>query len=350
MHLILDGGERRSAAGRRPMSYSDFEYVLKDIHHMMSACFGRAEPRLRALHYMLGLSGIMGDVAGTRRNVVAAPGTTDGAQRLLTTARWDEVAVRQKLVDLVLRNAGPGGDLYIIEASFAKKGRTAVATERQYSTDAGRITACQNAVLMFYGAVDGCLFLVDADLYLPSTWTDDQERRDQAKLPWHMGYRSKSRIARDMVDRAVAAGLQPGWVSLSLLCSDKSELLRWMQHRAVQYLATLTAGEFRDLSVPRPVVSGMAVTDRAVPCQVRPHLTEYYRACSRRPVAGDELGRMIEDMRTMHYRWQSLRQQIGIGRYEVRSWRGWQRHMILAMAVQIAHQLAGHQVVAAGSR
>lgn len=345
MQPIPDGGERRLRATMSLASDSDFERLLKYIHTMVSPCFGRAEPRLRAWQYMIDMAGTHRDATHTRRNIVASAGRSDGAQRLLSTAKWDETAVRGKLVDLVLLNAGRGGGLYVIEASFPKKGHTVVATERQFSGEYGRITVCQNALLVFYGTVDGRLFLVDADLYVPSSWTDDDQRRREAKLPWHVGYRSKSRIARDLVLRVVAAGLRPDRVNVSLCCAEKGDLLTWLHHMGMQYLATLTAGEFRDVSSAGPTAAGMTLTDRAVPSDVTPARTSYYRACSCRPLVGDEMGRMIDDLRRAQHRWHSLRQQIGISRYEVRSWHGWRRHMVLAMAVQIAGELAGHDVL-----
>jgi SRSO17 transposase len=296
---------------------------------------------------MLGLSGLLAQPTQARRNIASGSGRhrTDGAQRLLTMARWNEDEARAKLRDLVRAQAGPGGDLYVIEASFAKRGRSAVATERQCSVDSGWIESCQSAILLFYGAADGRLFLIDIDLYVPKNWLVNEDQRRRAKMPPHTVYRSKSRIARDMVDHALALGLDPARVVLSLFCSDKGSLLRWLQRNGTPYLAALTAGEFRDLAAVGPVITnGLVLTDRPSPRR-SPALyptAAYYRAASRRPQSDNDINRVIADVRRVDLRWRSMRRQIRIDRYEVRSWRGWQRHMTLAMAVQIALQLAGH--------
>jgi hypothetical protein len=335
------------ADGRPRQRFADVERALRNVHLIISSSFARAEPRLRALHYMLGLAGILVEPARARRNIASGSGRhrTDGAQRLLTTARWDEGDARTKLRDLVLERAGPGGVLYVMEASFVKRGSSAVATERQCSVDSGWIESCQSAILLFYGTVEGCLFLIDIDLYVPRNWVASEERRRHAKMPSHIGYRSKSRMARDMVDRATALGLAPERVVLSLFCSEKGSLLRWLQGRRTQYLAALTSGEFRDLAAIGPVVTnGMVLTDRsAARDSVAPYpMAAYYRAASRGPLTDGDINRTIAEARRMSLRWRSMRQQIRIDRYEVRSWRGWQRHMTLAMAAQIATQLAGH--------
>jgi hypothetical protein len=332
---------------RPPRWYADFEYALRNVHLVISSSFARAEPRLRALQYMFGLSGILVEPARSRRNIASGAGKrrTEGAQRLLTMARWDEADARAKLRELVLERAGPGGDLYVIEASFAKRGSSAVATERQCSAENGWIESCQSAILMFYGAVDGSLFLVDIDLYVPPSWVANADRRRHVRMPPHTVYRSKSRIARDMVDDATALGLDPGRVTLSLFCSEKSSLLGWLQGKEIQYLAALTAGEFRDLAAVRSLMPpGMIVADRSASRGIAAQYPTavYFRAASRQPLADNDMNRMIAEFRRMDLRWRSMRRHVLIDRYEVRSWHGWQRHMTLAMAVQIAQQLAGH--------
>ncbi|HEY3606330.1 MAG TPA: transposase [Pseudonocardiaceae bacterium] len=335
------------ADGRPRQRFADVEHALRSVHLIISSSFARAEPRLRALHYMHGLAGILVEPAQARRNIASGSGRhrTEGAQRLLTTAQWDEGKARARLRDLVLKRAGPGGILYVIEASFVKRGSSAVATERQCSVDSGWIESCQSAILLFYGTADGCLFLIDIDLYVPRDWVASEERRRYAKMPPNIVYRSKSRMARDMVDRATALGLAPERVVLSLFCAEKGSLLRWLQGRRTQYLAGLTAGEFRDLAAVGPVAAnGMLLTDRsAARDSVTPYQTAaYYRAASRRALTDGDVNRMIAEARRMDIRWRSMRQQIRIDRYEVRGWRGWQRHMTLAMAAQIATELAGH--------
>lgn len=309
---------------------------MREIHLAVSGYFARAEPRLRALHYMLGVAGLG---TGTRRSIASGVDEqrTDGAQRLLTKARWDENAVRAKLVDVVRAKAGPGGGLYVLEVSFPKRGQAAVGTERRLNTACGRMEICQNAVLMFYGAVDGCLFLVDADLYVPRGWLLDPDRARQA----HTGYRSRTRIVADMVDRAAASGLASGRIALSFQCPDKPELLGLLQRRRMEYLTWLTAGEFRDLA-GQDRQNGMVLIDEPAPRALTawfPQAT-HYRSCSSRALPGHELDRRIDELRRAHARWQRIQQQTRIGQYEVRGWRGWHRHMTLSMAAQIASQLA----------
>ncbi len=57
--------------------------------------------------------------------------------------------------------------------------------------------------------------LVDQRLYLPESWTSDQDRCEAAGVPEErQGYRSKTQLALKMVERALKRGhLRAGWVA-----------------------------------------------------------------------------------------------------------------------------------------
>nr|WP_020667205.1 transposase [Amycolatopsis nigrescens] len=299
-----------------------------------------------------------------RRNIAsyANERRADGAQRLLTMAQWDEAEVRANLLDVVKRHFGlASGGLYVTEVTFVKKGSDAVAVERQFSVDNRRLENCQLAMLMFYAAPGGALVLIDAVPYLPSSWLSDADRRRKASIPSDLGYRTKSQIAAGMINRAVEAGLEPQWALFSLLCSDKVTLRRNLQAKGIPYLMSLTTGEFEGLSGMEPDdprLGADALTERyprGGP-KGRPRLVEqyaarppvgrdpahsaYYCAGNRRLASNGELSQLISELRRMDARWRNMRSEIKLDRYEVRSWRGWHRHMTLAMVVQTAIVLA----------
>jgi len=55
--------------------------------------------------------------------------------------------------------------------------------------------------------------LIDRALYLPKTWTDDPARRAAAHVPPGTAFATKPRLARAMIERAMAAGVPFGWVA-----------------------------------------------------------------------------------------------------------------------------------------
>ncbi|MGH3548707.1 MAG: transposase [Pseudonocardiaceae bacterium] len=341
---------------------ADIAYWLKELHELISPNFTRAEPRQRAWNYMCGLA--EQTAPGGRRNIAsyANERRADGAQRLLTMAQWDENEVRRNLLEVVKRYFGlANGGLYMTEGTFAKKGSDAVAVDRQFSVDNRRLENCQIALLMFYSTPGGALVLIDAEPYLPSSWLGDANRRRKASIPSDLGYRTKSQIVIGMIKRAMDAGLEPRMSSFSLLCSDKITLRRTLQERGIPYLIPLTLGEFESLSgmeTKDPRLDVMTLTGRTPRSYYhgRPQLVEqyaahspsgrcsshsaYYCAGTRRLISNGELSQLIIELKRMEARWRAIRLEIRLDRYEVRSWRGWHRHMTLAMAVQTAMELA----------
>ena len=55
--------------------------------------------------------------------------------------------------------------------------------------------------------------LIDRALYLPKTWTNDPARRAAAHVPPGTVFATKPRLAREMIERAIAAGVPFGWVA-----------------------------------------------------------------------------------------------------------------------------------------
>ncbi|MFO0878146.1 MAG: transposase [Gemmataceae bacterium] len=55
--------------------------------------------------------------------------------------------------------------------------------------------------------------LLDRALYLPREWANDDERREGAGVPEEIAFATKVVLARQMIDRAVAAGVPAKWVT-----------------------------------------------------------------------------------------------------------------------------------------
>lgn len=77
--------------------------------------------------------------------------------------------------------------------------------QRQHNGTAGKITNCQVGVFLAYASPKGRA-LVDRELYLPRSWTGDQERLAGAQVPEDRKFRTKPQLLQTMIERAVAAG------------------------------------------------------------------------------------------------------------------------------------------------
>ncbi|MBO0782368.1 MAG: IS701 family transposase [Ktedonobacteraceae bacterium] len=109
--------------------------------------------------------------------------TPYGVQYLLDRATWNEDAVRDALRIYVCEAlADPQAILILDETGFLKKGTKSVGVQRQYSGTAERIENCQIGVFLAYTSRNGRA-LIDRELYLPKSWTQDPERCRAAHVP-----------------------------------------------------------------------------------------------------------------------------------------------------------------------
>ena len=53
--------------------------------------------------------------------------------------------------------------------------------------------------------------LIDRELYLPRSWTEDRDRCRAAGIPDETGFATKPRLAQVMLRRAITAGVPFAW-------------------------------------------------------------------------------------------------------------------------------------------
>ena len=105
--------------------------------------------------------------------------------------------------------------VWVLDGSdFPKQGRKSVGVARQYCGRLGKVANCQAGMFLAYISPLGRA-LVDKGLYLPESWTVDQDRCTAAGVPEERRrYRSKTQLALEMVERALERGhLKAGWVA-----------------------------------------------------------------------------------------------------------------------------------------
>src|SRR5207237_9065390 len=128
-------------------------------------------------------------------------------QYLLNRAVWESDQVRDQLQASVREMSGDPDGIYVLdETGFLKKGKKSVGVQRQYSGTAGRVENCQIGVFLAYASRAGHT-LVDRELYLPKSWTNDRERCREADVPEEVSFAIKPELAARMLWRALEAGL-----------------------------------------------------------------------------------------------------------------------------------------------
>jgi SRSO17 transposase len=167
----------------------------------------------------------------------AVPGTS--AQRLqefLTTMQWDDEDLNRKRVQKMIAEATRGeGVLVFDETGFPKQGKGSVGVERQYSGTQGQVGNCQVAVTCCY-TDSRVTWPVAVRLYLPQTWADDPERRQQARVPPEIPFRTKPEIALMLLDQAQAWRVPHWCVVADADYGDNPNFLAGLEARQEQYI------------------------------------------------------------------------------------------------------------------
>jgi SRSO17 transposase len=202
-------------------------------------------------------------------------------QRLLAGSRWDPDEIRDDLQKYVAEKLGwPDGVLIIDDTGFLKKGTTSAGVRRQYSGTADCTENCQIGVFAAYATCRGRV-LVDRELYLPKSWTNDPDRCRAAKVPENRTCATKGELARRLVLRALASELPSGWVTADSAYGQQWGFRRMLEEAGVGYVAELVR------------------------------------------IAGPRWA--IEEC------FQAAQNECGLDEYEVRRYVGWYRHITLAM-------------------
>jgi SRSO17 transposase len=346
---------------------------LQALHDRIAGRFVRAEPRRRALAYLRGLLGNVGRKNGWQLAEHAGERTPDGMQRLLATANWDPDLVRDDLRAYVVEHLGdPGAVLVVDETGFLKKGTTSVGVQRQYSGTAGKVDNCQLGVFLAYASPRGRA-VIDRELYLPESWTDDPERCRAARVPNQVRFRTKPELARVMLERALDAGVPAAWVSADEVYGGGPALRGWLEQRQLPHVLAVKCTELLEVSsssgegrTSAEQLAAAVPAERWIVCSAghgakgrrlydwtrvelaAPATTGMARwLLVRRSRSVGELAfyacygpaatPLVGLVRVAGTRWaveegfEQAKGEVGLDDYEVRRWPGWYRHVTLAL-------------------
>jgi SRSO17 transposase len=119
---------------------------------------------------------------------------------------------------------------------------------RMYTGTAGRVENCQ------VGGVPGVRragreqALIDRELYLPQKWADDRDRCRAAGIGDDVAFATKPRLARQMVGRAVRAGVPFSWVAGDEVYGGNPGLREWLEKEEISYVLAVACDEM--IAVP----------------------------------------------------------------------------------------------------
>ncbi len=168
---------------------------------------------------------------------------------------WDhEVVLCRYRALMASLFASPDGLFVIDDTGFPKQGKHSVGVQRQYCGAAGKKTNCQVAVSVHYVA-PAAHFPAAIRLYLPETWTQDEARLDEAKVPPdHRKFKTKIQIALELLDQARAEGLAGKGVITDAGYGTSQDFREGVTSRGMFYVAGLKGDEVAFSEEPQWIV------------------------------------------------------------------------------------------------
>jgi len=348
---------------------------------------GHADRVVPLRHYCVGLLAAEGRKSVEPLAAVTAPaGLAAQHQKLLhfvANAPWSDERVLAKVREIVvpaIERSGPIEAWIIDDTAFPKQGRHSVGVQHQYCGQLGKQANCQVVVTLSIANHHASLPIAYR-LYLPEEWAKDRARRQEAHVPKEIRFKTKPQIALDQLRSARAAGVPCGVVLMDASYGSNADLRSGVSALTLDYVAGIidrikvhpvrdgiTSKErvsVKELALGLPKHAWRTITwregsatklsSRFARLRVR---TAPIRGASRR---GEETlliewpkdepeptkywlstldpkapFRGLVDLAKMRWRierdYQELKQEIGLGHYEGRGWRGFHHHGTLCIA------------------
>ena len=229
------------------MDAAAFEQVYQDFqefHAYFAPLFGRRETREHSQHYLQALLVQSGERRNAENLSETVPASARVMQRFLAESPWNDDAIMGRLQEYLGPRLGHPEAVWVLDGSdFPKQGRKSVGVTRQYCGRLGKVANCQAGMFLAYVSPLGRA-LVDKGLYLPESWTSDQDRCAAAGVPQErQGYRSKTALALELLERALARGhLQAGWVAADDAFGMSPSLREGLAVLGMRYVLDVPAG------------------------------------------------------------------------------------------------------------
>jgi SRSO17 transposase len=300
----------------------------------------------------------------------------------------------REMVLPAIEGQGPIEAWIIDDTAFPKQGKHSVGVHHQYCGQLGKQANCQVAVSLSLANHFASL-PVAYRLYLPKDWAKDCARRDKAGVPLDISFNTKPEIALEQIRLACRAGLPRGVALMDVAYGNDSRLRTGMTALELTYVAGVQANTLvwpagagpkrrgkplnntgrrdqPDLISAKEVALGLPkrawrtirwregsadwlsscfarVRVRVGHNQAIPELvqqewlliewpegeaepTKYWLST----LPADISFRRLVDLTKLRWRierdYQELKQEVGLGHYEGRGWRGFHHHATLCIA------------------
>lgn len=205
------------------------EPALREFVDRFADCFPRSDTRAHFPRYVEGqLSDLERKSVEPMALKMDVPVRT--LQEFLSQHKWDQEMMRDRVQQIIRDEEGGDGSRgetigIFDETSAVKKGDKTPGVQRQHCGAVGKRENCIVLVNLAFARGDfHCL--LDGELFLPESWSNDRPRCREAGIPDEMVYRPKSEIALEQYRRAKENGIHFDWLTFDEWYGSKPQLLR----------------------------------------------------------------------------------------------------------------------------
>ena len=349
--------------------------------------------RRRPLHdYCVGLMGPSERKSVEPIAAVTAPARTSAQHQSLlhfvNESDWSDKEVMAKVREIVLPTFEAHGSIeawIIDDTGFPKQGKHSVGVAPQYCGQLGREANCQVAVTLSVANHHASLPITHR-LYLPREWAGDRKRRRKTGVPPAIRFMTKPQIALEQIKAALAAGVARGVVlvdadygrdgglrqelrtlGLTYVVGIQSSPMVWSPGTGPKPGRRLPKAREEDTDLVSVKDIALALDKRAWRtirwregtaewlssrfARVRVRLareaeewlliewpsdakapTKYWLSNLPEDIAFDRLVDIAKLRWRIERDYQELKQELGLGHYEGRGWRGFHHHATLCIA------------------
>jgi SRSO17 transposase len=131
-------------------------------------------------------------------------------ENFIRESSWEHEVLQDDLVTKIPESIRSDKAAFVLDdVGIIKQGKHSVGVQRQYSGAIGGVGNCQVAVDLIYAVpgkyrnADQKTWPLGMDLYVPESWINDQERRNEVEMPDNVKFRTKHEIAVDIIERVI---------------------------------------------------------------------------------------------------------------------------------------------------
>ncbi|MEQ8349120.1 MAG: IS701 family transposase [Sneathiellaceae bacterium] len=301
----------------------------------------------------------------------------------ISSSNWSDRKVLDVARDVALQTLAERNrpmSWVICDSGFVKKGEHTVGVAQKFCQRIGRRANCQSAVFLFMSTGDVTL-PISQRLYLPESWARDAARRRRAGVPEGLPFQTRAQIALQQIRQAIANGVPTGAISAGTTYGDDHRFRAEIARLEIPYVlavrgstelsavhdssfdpepvapmdvkalaATLPPGRFRqirwqhlsDWQISR--FAALRVTPRSARRQEPEWLLIEWPDGAAEPqrywlstLPADSALEHLVEMSQRSWRGEAcyriLKEEIGLGHYEGRGWKGYHHHATLCIAI-----------------